>query len=112
MNGKRNTRFGPCVILVLSYAFLAPDSAHAGSVTWTVDPAASSVQLTIPDQQVNVTNIGNITVTMRDAGDTTAWTDAGGRRASVQGNDPDGLCGWHLDSFHQRRAQPFRNPAG
>jgi len=59
--------------------------ANAASVIWTVDPAASSVQLTIPDQPVNVTNIGTITVRMRDANSSTAWTDAGGRRASVQG---------------------------
>ena len=119
MNGKRNTRFGPCVILVLSYAFLAPDPVHAGSVTWTVDPATSSVQLTIPDQQVNVTNIGNITVRMRDAGDNNAWTDAGGRRATVQGtiltDYMDGTSirfvsgGHNLSALEQANLRP--NPA-
>jgi hypothetical protein len=85
VNGKQNTCFGTSLLLVLAHALLAPNPAGAGSVTWTVDPALSSVQLTIPDQPVNVTNIGTITIRMRDANSTTAWTDAGGRRASVQG---------------------------
>lgn len=85
MNGKRNTLFGTPLLLVLAHTLVAPDPVGAGSVTWTVDPALSSVQLTIPDQPVNVTNIGTITVRMRDANSTSAWTDAGGRRASVQG---------------------------
>jgi hypothetical protein len=71
--------------MLVSCLLLAPGTVNGVSVTWTVDSAASSVQLTIPDQPVNVTNIGTITVRMRDANSTTAWTDAGGRRASVQG---------------------------
>lgn len=59
--------------------------AAADVVKWDVDPAASYLRLTIPDQEVNVTNVGNVTIRMRDANSTTQWTDAGGRRAAIDG---------------------------
>jgi hypothetical protein len=64
---------------------LAPGVTRAMLVTWNVDTNASYVQLTVPDQAVYVTNIGNVTVSLRDAGNTSQWTDAGGRRAAVGG---------------------------
>jgi hypothetical protein len=66
---------------------LAPVTAKALSLTWDVDPAASSIQLTVPDQAVYVTNnnIGNVTIRMRDASNDNQWTDAGGRRAYIDG---------------------------
>ncbi len=85
MNGRKNILVRAGAIGLLSSALLASGTVNGASVTWTVDPAASSVQLTIPDQPVNVTNIGTITVRMRDANSSTEWTDTGGRRASVQG---------------------------
>jgi len=82
-NTKSHTRLG--VVVVIASIHFVSCMAKASLVTWTVDSSASSVQLTIPDQVVNVTNIGNITVRMRDAGNNNAWTDAGGRRAAIQG---------------------------
>jgi hypothetical protein len=54
-------------------------------VTWNVDQIQSYLRLTIPDQTVAVTNLGNVTVRIRDANSTTQWTDAGGRRAALDG---------------------------
>jgi len=85
MNGNPKTQSGNGADTILLFLLLLPALATGASLTWTVDPTASSVQLTIPDQPVNVTNIGIITVRMRDAGNNSAWTDAGGRRATVQG---------------------------
>jgi hypothetical protein len=85
MNGNTKTHSWNGAGTILFVLLLLPTIATGVSVTWTVDPTASSVQLTIPDQPVNVTNIGTITVRMRDAGNNNAWTDAGGRRATVQG---------------------------
>ena len=53
--------------------------------TWIVDPTNSYLRLTIPDQNLNVTNVGTVTVKLRDANSTTQWTDAGGRRAALGG---------------------------
>ena len=64
---------------------LAPGVARAIQMSWNVDTNASYVQLTVPDQAVNVTNVGNVMVRLRDAGDNNQWTDAGGRRAAVAG---------------------------
>jgi hypothetical protein len=64
-------------------AFEAPPGASV--VTWDVDPTNSYVRLTIPDQSINVTDIGNVTLRMRDASSTSQWTDAGGRRAALDG---------------------------
>lgn len=70
--------------LLATLALIALPAA-AEIVKWDVDPAASYLRLTIPDQGVNVTNVGNITIRMRDANSTTQWTDAGGRRAAIDG---------------------------
>jgi len=72
-------------VLAFVAARLISQTASAGVVTWDVDPTNSYIQLTIPDQTIAVTNIGNVTLRMRDAGSTTQWTDAGGRRASLDG---------------------------
>jgi len=71
--------------IIVAGAFLFSGSAPALTLVWDIDPAASYVRLTVPDQQVNVTNIGNITVRLRDASSDSQWTDAGGRRAFVDG---------------------------
>lgn len=59
--------------------------AIASVVTWDVDSSVSYVRLTIPDQSVAVTNLGNVTFRMRDANSSSQWTDAGGRRAALDG---------------------------
>jgi len=59
--------------------------ASAALVAWDVDPSVSYVRLTVPDQVVPVPDIGNVTVRMRDANNNNDWTDAGGRRAAVDG---------------------------
>ena len=65
---------------------LAPGVARAIQMSWNVDTNASYVQLTVPDQAVYVASIGqNVTARLRDAGDNSQWTDAGGRRAAVAG---------------------------
>jgi len=60
-------------------------SQGRAATTWDVDPAESYLRLTIPDQDLNVTNLGTVTLRMRDANSTTQWTDAGGRRAALDG---------------------------
>jgi hypothetical protein len=51
-------------------------------VTWDVDPALSSITLTIPDQTVNVPGVGNVTARIRNA-DNSAWSQ--GRTAALDG---------------------------
>ncbi len=64
---------------------LASQMARASIITWAVDPTVSYIRLTIPDQSIAVTNLGDITLRMRDANSATQWTDAGGRRAALEG---------------------------
>lgn len=54
-------------------------------VVWDVDPTNSYIRLTIPDQILNVPGVGDVTVRMRDANNANQWTDAGGRRAALDG---------------------------
>ena len=75
-------RFFRVALAALSLAALP---AVADVVKWDVDPATSYLRLTIPDQGVNVTNVGNITIRLRDANSSSQWTDAGGRRAALDG---------------------------
>ena len=72
-------------LVALAALSLVALPAAADIVRWDVDPAVSYLRLTIPDQGVNVTNVGNITIRMRDANSTSQWTDAGGRRAAIDG---------------------------
>ena len=76
-------------LLLLASAFVAAplisQTASASVVTWDVDPTNSYIRLTIPDQTIAVTNIGNVKLQMRDASSTSQWTDTGGRRASLDG---------------------------
>jgi hypothetical protein len=98
---------------------LAPGVTRAVLVTWNVDASASYVRLTVPDQAINVTNIGNITVRLRDASDNNHWTDVGGARAAVEGTiltdyaDASSITfisgGHHLDAPEQTNLRP--NPA-
>lgn len=81
---RRSLRALPQLIALLA-ATLPTQVTTAGVVTWEVDPTASYLRLTIPDQSVAVTNVGNITIRMRDANSTSQWTDAGGRRAALAG---------------------------
>lgn len=79
------THLMPLIGTVVVSVFLTMDRADGARVSWDVDPAVSYIRLTVPDQAVNVTNVGNVTVRLRDPGSSTAWTDAGGRRAAVDG---------------------------
>jgi hypothetical protein len=58
--------------------------AHAVGVSWNIDPVQSSLQLTVPDQSVTL-NGTTATIRLRDNGSTSQWTDAGGRRAFIDG---------------------------
>jgi hypothetical protein len=87
--------------------------ACASVVTWDVDPTNSYIRLTIPDQTLNVTNVGNVTLKMRDAGDNNQWTDAGGRRAALNGeivtDYADGESITFLGGQHSLRALEATN---
>jgi hypothetical protein len=85
MSKARQTNSLLSAALVVVFILLARGVSKADLVTWTVDSSASYVQLTVPDQAVYVTNVGNVTVRLRDASDNNNWTDAGGRRAAVGG---------------------------
>lgn len=76
---------GAGIVMVAGALLLSCGSAPAVTLVWDVDPAASYVRLTVSDQLVNVTNIGSITVRLRDATSDSQWTDDGGRRAFVDG---------------------------
>jgi hypothetical protein len=63
---------------------LIAHGARADIVIWDIDPAQSFVRLTIPDQSVSIDGT-SATIRLRDNGSTSNWTDAGGRRAFVDG---------------------------
>ncbi len=67
----------------LSLSAVAP--ARAALVSWDVDSSVSYMRLTLPDQSIPVEGIGNVTIRLRDASSTSQWTDAGGRRAFLDG---------------------------
>mgnify|MGYP005840476241 CR=1 FL=1 len=71
--------------IIAGACFLTRLTTFAVTVAWDVDPGASYVRLTVPDQAVYVTNIGNVTIRFRDATSDSQWTDVGGRRAAVDG---------------------------
>lgn len=71
----------PAVIVAVGLAA----TVRGAPMVWDIDPAASFIRLTIPDQPVVVPGLGTVTVRLRDAGSTTQWTDAGGRRAFLDG---------------------------
>lgn len=71
--------------MLCAAACLWPVRLPAELVIWDVDHTNSYIRLTIPDQTLAVPDLGNVTVRMRDANSTTQWTDAGGRRAALDG---------------------------
>lgn len=81
---KRSIRVSSAAWMVVCAAGLA-SPAWAANVVWDVDPAASYIRLTVPDQDIDVPNLGNATIRLRDANSTSNWTDAGGRRAALDG---------------------------
>ncbi len=87
MSTRKNFRFAAGIGAVVASLGLAPATARALTLTWDVDSAASSIQLTVPDQTVHVThnNIGDIKILMRDPSNDSQWTEAGGRRAYIDG---------------------------
>jgi hypothetical protein len=86
MSGRIITHSSSHRGIIIACIFLTPGLTRAGVVTWDVDPAASFIRLTVPDQTVNAPGIGDVVVRLRDASSTTQWTDAGGRRAAVDGS--------------------------
>jgi len=85
MNLRRESRVAAGFSVIVAFIGLAPAPAKALPLTWNVDPASSYIRLTIPDQTITVTGVGEVTLRVRDAGSTTQWTDAGGRRTSLDG---------------------------
>jgi len=82
--GAQAGRFA-CLTAVLATALVSWLQVEAGVVTWDVDPAESYIRLTIADQTVPVPDVGNVTFRIRDASNNSEWTDAGGRRAALDG---------------------------
>jgi hypothetical protein len=82
MVGRDTLRF-TCTILGVALATMAT-STRAANLSWDIDPAQSFVRLTIPDQQVTLEGT-TATIRLRDNGSTSEWTDAGGRRAFIDG---------------------------
>jgi hypothetical protein len=85
MNRKATGRVLWGAGIMVGACFLTRITTLAVTVAWDVDPGSSYVRLTVPDQAVNVTNIGSVTIRFRDATSDSQWTDAGGRRAAVDG---------------------------
>ncbi len=83
--------------------------AHADRVTWEVDRTNSYLRLTIPDQALNIPDLGSVTLRIRDAGNADQWTDAGGRRATLEGQIAteyeDGQSIRFLGGSHNLRAR-------
>jgi len=71
-------------LLVIAASLLHVAPAAAIPITWDIDSSASYVRLTIPDQSIDVDGT-SATVRIRDAGSSGQWTDAGGRRAALDG---------------------------
>lgn len=66
-------------------AIVAGVIAWAETVKWQIDSSRSYVRLTIPDQNVQVPELGEVTVKLRNADSNSQWTDSGGRRAALEG---------------------------
>lgn len=60
-------------------------SAKAAIVNWDIDPSASFIRLNLPDVPTSDSTIGNLTVRLRNFGNSGVWSDAGGRRAFYDG---------------------------
>ena len=80
MSPTRLISFSAALLLALSFAA----SARASTISWDIDPTQSFFRLTIPDQSVTV-DTTTATLRLRDASSTSAWTDAGGRMARIDG---------------------------
>ncbi len=63
---------------------LVSASARASMISWDVDPSQSYIRLNLPDQAVTV-DTTTATIRLRDANSTSNWTDAGGKRAFLDG---------------------------
>jgi hypothetical protein len=90
-----------CVTLGVSIAAMAT-AVQAQIISWDIDPALSAVQLTIPDQSVSFPGI-TTTIQLRNP-DGSAWTNAGGRQAALDGtintNYLDGVSVQFLGGTH------------
>lgn len=108
----------PATALAFAVLFTAAP-ASANIRVWDVDPAASYVRLTIPDFSLDVPGLGNVPIRLRNFGNSSAWVDAGGRRARLDGtiktNYQDGAQIWYKGGEHnlfaleEHNARP--NPA-
>jgi hypothetical protein len=85
MNRRKSIFIAAGFGAIVAFIGLAPATAKALPLTWNVDPTSSYIRLTIPDQDLVVPDVGNVKLLMRDANSSTQWTDAGGRRASLDG---------------------------
>ncbi len=88
-----------CAAMLMAVGLLAVASpARAAIISWDVDPTQSFVRLNIPDQAVSFDGT-NATVRIRNNQNTSAWSDAGGRRAFLDGTIASNLIDGSSISF-------------
>jgi len=76
-------------------------SAQAALVNWNIDSSQSFVRLNIGDGNITTSGL-TINVRIRNQNSNTSWTDAGGRKATVQGTistDVDDLPGANIGTI-------------
>lgn len=88
-----------CAAMLMAVGLLAVAApARAALISWDVDPTQSFVRLAIPDQAVSFDGT-NATVRIRNSQNTSAWSDAGGRRAFLDGTIASNLNDGNSISF-------------
>ena len=93
-----------CTAIVMALGLLSVSApAKAGLVSWDVDSTQSFMRLNLPDFNMPVDGLGNVNVRVRNANNAT-WSDAGGRRAfldgTIQTNLVDGSSVQFLSGAH------------
>jgi hypothetical protein len=58
--------------------------AQASMISWDINSTSSYIRLTVPDQNVSYSGI-TLGAKIRDANNTKSWSDAGGRKANLDG---------------------------
>lgn len=78
------TKTCSAILLALGLFTVVAAPSNAGTISWDIDPAQSFVRLAIPDQSLSLDGT-NATVRVRNSQNDSAWSDAGGRMARLDG---------------------------
>lgn len=78
------TKTCAAVLMAVGVLTIAAMPTQAALVHWNVDPTQSFVRLNIPDQEISIDG-ATVTLRIRNSQNTAAWSDAGGRRAFLDG---------------------------